>query len=51
LSTPGLAPLVGQSGSITIAHDGPYGSLNIKAVALEPSTGFSFDTPGVYRGF
>jgi hypothetical protein len=25
--------------------------LNVKAVALEPSTGFSFDTPGVYKGF
>lgn len=40
--------LIGQSGSITVAHDGPYGSLNIKSVALEPATGFSFDTPGTY---
>lgn len=44
-----IGALVGQSGSLTIAHDGAYGSLNVKAVALEPSTGFSFDTPGVYR--
>jgi hypothetical protein len=42
---PGLA---GQSGHITIAHDGGYGGLVVKSVALEPSTGFSFDTPGVY---
>jgi hypothetical protein len=40
--------LVGQSGHITIAHDGGYGGLVVKTVALEPSTGFSFDTPGVY---
>lgn len=45
----GFPSLVGQNGSITIAHDGPYRSLNVKTVALEPSTGFSFDTPGVYR--
>jgi hypothetical protein len=45
----GAAVAPGTSGSITIAHNGPYGSLNCKAVALEPSTGFSFDTPGVYR--
>ncbi|MET0556545.1 MAG: Calx-beta domain-containing protein [Vicinamibacteria bacterium] len=35
----------GASGSLTIAHDGPYGGLVGKAVALEPSTGFAFDTP------
>lgn len=40
--------LAGQSGHITIAHDGGYGALNVKAVALEPSTGFTFDTPGTY---
>jgi hypothetical protein len=37
------------SGSITITHDGRYGDLQGKGVALEPSTGFSFDTPMVYR--
>lgn len=47
-NTATLGVLVGQSGSITIAHDGSYGGLVAKSVALEPSTGFSFDTPGVY---
>jgi hypothetical protein len=41
----------GVAGHITIAHDGPHGGLNVKSVALEPATGFSFDTPGVYRPF
>jgi hypothetical protein len=50
-NTSSLPALAGVGGSITIAHDGPYGGLNVKAVALEPSTGFSFDTPGVYRGY
>ena len=39
----------GVAGHITIAHDGPHGAVNVKSVALEPATGFSFDTPGVYR--
>ncbi len=50
-NTTAFPALQGTGGSITIAHDGPYGSLNVKSVALEPATGFSFDTPGVYRGF
>jgi ELWxxDGT repeat protein len=33
------------SGSLTVSHDGSYGALVGKAVALEPATGFSFDTP------
>ena len=41
--------LVGQSGSITIAHDGGHGALSGKTVALEPATGFSFDSPMVPR--
>jgi hypothetical protein len=41
----------GVGGHITIAHNGPHGGLNVKSVALEPSTGFSFDTPGVYRPY
>jgi hypothetical protein len=45
LSTPGITPLAGLSGSVTVTHDGPYGGLAGKAVALEPSTGFSFDSP------
>jgi hypothetical protein len=39
-----LAPLQGLSGSATIAHTGGYGGLAGKAVALEPGTGFTFDT-------
>jgi len=38
-----------MSGSITIRHWFPYGALQGKAVSLEPSTGFSFDTPLEYR--
>lgn len=41
----------GVGGHITIAHDGPHGGLNVKSVALEPATGFSFDTPGVYKPY
>jgi hypothetical protein len=50
-NTSGFPALQGVAGSVTIAHDGGYGQLNVKAVALEPSTGFTFDTPGVYKGF
>jgi hypothetical protein len=39
----------GVTGTITIAHDGGYGGLAVKSVALEPATGFSFDTPGSYK--
>ncbi len=49
LSTSSLAALSGQSGTITIAHDGRYGDLAGKAVALEPATGYSFDSPMVWR--
>ena len=45
-TVPGVA---GQAGTITIAHDGGYGNLAVKSVALEPATGFSFDTPGLYK--
>jgi hypothetical protein len=34
----------GVGGAITVAHDGHYGDLLGKTVALEPSTGFSFDS-------
>lgn len=33
-----------SSGSATISHDGRYGDLAGKAIALEPATGFAFDT-------
>jgi plastocyanin len=39
----------GTSGTITVAHDGRYGDLSGKAVAVEPGTGFTFDTPAVAR--
>jgi hypothetical protein len=45
MQTGTLAPLQGLSGSATIAHTGGYGALAGKAVALEPGTGFTFDTP------
>ena len=41
-TVPGVA---GESGTITLSHDGPYGTLAGKAVAVEPATGFTFDTP------
>jgi hypothetical protein len=47
----GFGSLVGNSGHIVIAHDAGYGGLNVKTVALEPATGFSFDTPGVYKPY
>lgn len=46
VATSGLAPLAGLSGSVVIAHTGGFGAIAAKSVALEPSTGFSFDTPG-----
>ncbi|MET0551641.1 MAG: Calx-beta domain-containing protein [Vicinamibacteria bacterium] len=45
-AVPGLA---GQSGTLTIASNAPYGTLAGKVVALEPATGFSFDSPLSYR--
>jgi hypothetical protein len=45
LNTTSLTPLQGQSGSVTVTHDGPHGALTGKAVALDPAAGFSFDSP------
>ena len=42
LNTATVAP--GTGGSLTVVHDGPYDSLVGKTVALEPATGFSFDS-------
>ncbi len=42
LNTTTVVP--GITGSITVANDGRYGSLTGKVVALDPATGFSFDT-------
>jgi hypothetical protein len=47
LNTSTIVP--GASGALTIAHDGRYGDLSGKTVALEPATGFSFDTPALPR--
>jgi hypothetical protein len=49
VSTATLPGLAGQGGSVTVSHDGGYGALAGKAVALEPATGFTFDTPLVAR--
>jgi hypothetical protein len=43
-NTAGLPFAAGTSGSITVSHDGRYGDLSGKAVALEPATGFTFET-------
>lgn len=45
----GFPELDGVGGSMTIASDAPYGTLVGKAVALEPTTGFSFDAPMTMR--
>jgi uncharacterized repeat protein (TIGR01451 family) len=44
LNTAAIPALAGQGGSITIAHDGGYGALAGKSVALEPATGYAFDS-------
>jgi hypothetical protein len=49
LNTTTVPGVAGQSGTITVSHDGPYGALVGKAVAVEASTGFTFDTPLVTR--
>jgi hypothetical protein len=49
LNTTTVAGVAGQGGALTVTHDGPYGGLAGKAVALEPATGFSFDTPLEFR--
>ena len=44
LATVNNAGLLNQSGSLVIRHDGPYLGLTGKGVAIEPATGFTFDT-------
>ena len=48
-TTATLGALTGLSGHAQIAHLGGWGALSVKSVALEPATGFSFDTPGAQR--
>lgn len=45
VSLAGVAGLPGNKGGAHIAHTCGYGGLTAKLVALEPATGFSFDTP------
>jgi len=47
INTAGIVP--GSAGSITLSHNSTYGSLSGKIVALEPATGFTFDTLMVPR--
>ena len=49
VSIPTVNGTAGQGGSVTIAHDGGYGALAGKTVALEPATGFSFDSAMIPR--
>jgi uncharacterized repeat protein (TIGR01451 family) len=44
LNTAAIPGATGVGGALTIAHDGRYGELTGKTVALEPATGFSFDS-------
>lgn len=44
-----IPALLGVSGTVTVAHDGRHGDLVGKGVALEPATGFSFDSPMIPR--
>lgn len=44
-----ISALQNQTGAITVMHEAGYGGLAVKSVALEPATGFSFDTLGTYR--
>ena len=49
LNTSSLGFAAGASGSIIVSHTCGYSGMAGKAVALEPSTGFSFDTAMVPR--
>jgi hypothetical protein len=49
LNLTAVSGLAGQSGTVTIASNAAYGTLAGKVVALEPATGFSFDSPLTYR--
>ena len=49
LNTASIPQVNGQTGTIVVTHDGAHGTLGGKAVALEPLTGFSFDSPMLPR--
>ena len=44
VNTSTITGLAGQSGAIVVTNSGGYGVLSGKGVALEPGTGFTFDT-------
>ena len=44
-NTAQLSFAAGRSGSIVITHTCGYGGISGKAIAVEPATGFAFDTP------
>ena len=45
LLTFNIPALQNTGGTVTVTSDAPFGALVGKAVALEPATGFSFDSP------
>jgi len=49
LSTVAGGLLAGKSGGLKIVNNAPYDGLAGKVVAVEPATGFTFDTPLVYK--
>jgi hypothetical protein len=49
LATTAAGVLAGRSGGLLVVNDAPYGTLAGKVVAVEPATGFTFDTPLVYK--
>jgi CSLREA domain-containing protein len=49
VNTSTIGALSGQAGTMTVVNDGRYGDLAGKAIALEPATGFSFDSPLLSR--
>jgi hypothetical protein len=51
LATVNAGELAGKSGALKIVSDAPYGALAGKVVALEPATGFTFDTPLTYKAY
>jgi uncharacterized repeat protein (TIGR01451 family) len=49
LNPSGIPAIQGQSGSVSVSHNGRLGALAGKTTAVEPATGFTFDTPFVPR--
>lgn len=45
LDTASVAGVAGQSGAVTVSHDGGYAALAGKVVGVDPAAGFTFDTP------